>query len=72
MKLIEANNHDLEKQIEKFESSFWIGWNNGDNMIYSLPCMFMQWVYLLKKKIQCKIFPNYLNFLKLKLMLKKI
>jgi hypothetical protein len=47
MKLIEANNHDLEKQIEKFESSFWIGWsNNGDTMIYSLPCIFMQWVYL--------------------------
>jgi len=46
MKLIEANNHDLEKQIEKFESSFWIGWSNGDTMIYSLPCIFMQWVYL--------------------------
>lgn len=46
MKLIEANNHDLGKQIEKFESSFWIGWSNGDTMIYSLPCIFMQWVYL--------------------------
>ncbi len=66
MKLIEANNHDLEKQIEKFESSFWIGRSNGDTMIYSLPCIFMQWVYLVFfLKIQCKNFPNYLNFKKI-------
>jgi hypothetical protein len=63
MKLIEANNHDLEKQIEKFESSFWIGWsNNGDTMIYSLPCIFMQWVYLVFKKKLMQKFPKLFEF----------